>query len=305
MFAIIMGVSGLTICYQKAHEFFGISPHIGNALLVLDTALFLVIGTLYMKKIICFFNEVKSEYYHPVRINFFAAISISILLLSIAYKEISIDVSYTLFIIGSLLHLFLTFRTIGYWIENNLEITHSNPAWFIPIVGNILVPVAGADFAYSFVLMFYFSIGLFFWFVLFTIVFYRIIFHHQMAQKFMPTLFIFIAPPAVGFIAYIKMGFTMDTFATLLLCIAIFFTCLLFFLYKNFIYMKYFISWWAFTFPMAAITIATMLASHLSGEVVLLYLSCVFLILTTLIISYVGARTLEHIYKREICVSEH
>jgi tellurite resistance protein len=31
--------------------------------------------------------------------------------------------------------------------QNKYEIKHFNPAWFIPIVGNILVPIAGVHHA--------------------------------------------------------------------------------------------------------------------------------------------------------------
>jgi tellurite resistance protein len=52
----------------------------------------------------------------------------------------------------------------------------------------------------------------------------------------MPTLFIFIAPPAISFLAYFKMfGFFNDTFALILYNVALFFTILVAFMYKNFI----------------------------------------------------------------------
>jgi len=45
---------------------------------------------------------------------------------------------------------------------------------------------------------FFFSLGLFFWPVLTAILFYRLIFHGSLPERFMPLCFIFIAPPAVG-----------------------------------------------------------------------------------------------------------
>ena len=41
--------------------------------------------------------------------------------------------------------------------------------------------------------------------ILFSIILNRIIFHNPFAAKFMPTMFILIAPPAIGFISYIKL----------------------------------------------------------------------------------------------------
>lgn len=303
-FAVIMGLSGLAIVFQKASEIFGLPSIIGLALALTDIALFVVIALFYVAKAIKYPQEVTKEFVHPIRVNFFAAVSISLLLLAIVYHNISYGFAKLSFLAGLVSHTFLTFYTISFWINKNLEIQHSNPAWFIPIVGNIIVPVAGAGMVSNDLLMFYFSAGLFFWVILFTVILYRIIFHHQLAQKFIPTLFILIAPPAVGFIAYIKLGFGFDIFAKFLLDLGLFFTFLILFMYKNFMKLKFFISWWAFTFPLAAITIATILAYHIDGSSFYKYISYVLIGSTTIVVLIVGYRTIEHILKKEICIEE-
>ena len=87
---------------------------------------------------------------------------------------------------------------------------HSNPAWFIPIVGNLIVPIAGVGIWDNTILIFYFSIGIFFWIILFAIILNRVIFHNPFAPKFMPTLFILIAPPSIGFLSYMKLTTNLD-----------------------------------------------------------------------------------------------
>ena len=305
MFAIIMGISGLTIVFEKAHEIFGIPSFIGIGLLLFDVVIFLTIGILYISKIIKYFEEVVKEFNHPIRINFFATVSISFLLISIAFEPVSQDLSYYCFIIGMILQTYLTFRTISFWIEKNLELNHANPAWFIPIVGNVLIPVVGINFVDTNLLMYYFSIGLFFWIVLTAILINRIIFHHQLAGKFIPTLFIFIAPPSIAFMAYIKMnGGEFDMFASSLYNLALFFTFLLIFMYKKFLNLKFFISWWAFTFPLTAVTIASMLAFKLTHLIVYKYFGYLFMIIATVVILFVAIRTVQHMLKGEICIEE-
>ena len=242
MFAIVMGMSGLTITYQKAHLWLGFSAYIGTVLKVVTSLVFVVVTAIYIIKFFKYKSAVKNEFSHPIRINFFAAISISLLMLAIIYNEQSLLVSQFLWYPGTILHLFLTMHTISFWINHNQELDHSNPAWFIPVVGNVLVPIGGVGFVSNEILMYFFSVGMFFWFVLFSIIFNRIIFHNQLAAKFMPTLFILIAPPAVGFIAYFKMFGQIDTFALFLFNIAVFFTLLISFMYKNFLKIKFFIS---------------------------------------------------------------
>ena len=304
MYASVMGMSGLTIMYQKAALWLGVTPLIGSVLMLITTVLFFVITLLYALKFLKYFPMVQKEFSHPVRINFFAAISISMAMLAIIYKEQNPFIAALFWYPGALIHFYLTMHTIAFWINNNQELDHSNPAWFIPIVGNVLIPIAGVGFASQGVLLYFFSTGIFFWVILFAILLNRIIFHHQMANKFMPTMFILIAPPAVGFIAYFKIYGVIDTFAMMLFNLALFFTFLIAFMYKNFIRIKFFISWWAFVFPLAAMAISTMLMYHQTQDISLWVLSCTMIVTTTVIITIVIYQTLLHIKKGDICVQE-
>ena len=304
MFAIVMGLSGLSIAYQKAAQLFHLPTLIPAFLALLTSLVFVAIVSTYLLKFLKYPQQVKAELNHPVRINFFAAFPISLLLLSVMFHDIHIQVATVLWWIGMVLQGYLTFYTISYWINRNLEIQFSNPAWFIPIVGNVLVPVGGIDIVNHNFLMYFFSVGMLFWIILSTIIINRIIFHHLLASKFMPTLFIFIAPPAVGTIAYVKLTGEFDLFASFLFNIGLFFTLLLIFMYKNFIKLEFFISWWAFTFPLTAMTIASILAYHETGSVFCYYAASGLLTLATLVVSFVAYKTVYHMLKKEICVIE-
>ena len=304
MFATVMGLAGLTLVYKRGSEILQLPIFISTLMMFFTTIVFFIIVYLYISKIIKHKNEVEKELSHPVRINFFAASSISTLLLSMVYRH-NIDlISQSLFFIGAVLHIFFTFYTIKFWINNNLEMQHSNPAWFIPIVGNLIVPIAGKGFINDSILYFYFSIGIFFWIILFAIILNRIIFHAQFMPKFMPTLFILIAPPAIGFISYIKLTGNLDFFAQILFNLGLFFTILVFVMYKNFINIKFFISWWAFTFPMAAITLATILMYELTNYWFYSFLAYFLMIITTIVVLLVARQTLIHMKKKEICIME-
>ena len=155
--------------------------------------------------------------------------------------------------------------------------------------------------AFSFM---YFAVGFFFWIILFAIFFNRVIFHHQLPQKFMPTLFILIAPPAVGFIAYMRITHNMDYFAQFMLSIAYFFSILLLFLFKSFYKLKFFISWWAFTFPLMAITIASVVAFEISHQDIYKYISFILFSVALFTISFVTWKTIGKIRHGELCVKE-
>lgn len=304
MYAIVMGLSGLTITYQKAALWLGFPAILGEILMYATTLVFFIVSFIYVRKTLTYKMAVVNEFSHPIRINFFAAISISMLMLAIIYREEFPLISALFWYPGTVFHFYLTMYTISFWINKNQQLDHSNPAWFIPIVGNVLVPVGGMGFVDIDILIYFFSVGIFFWIILFSVILNRIIFHNQMAVKFMPTLFILIAPPAVGFIAYFKMFGVVDTFALFLFNLALFFTLLILFMYKNFIKIKFFISWWAFVFPIAAMAISAMLMYHIKGTLFFEILSYVMVAATTIIILIVAYQTIVHIGKKEICIQE-
>lgn len=305
MFAVIMGFSGISLAYKKASEVLLLPEIIYQTLSYITVCIAVIIALLYVIKLIRFPKEVQKEIKHPIKVNFFAAISISMLLISTLFHEYE-NIAFPLFIIGTGLHAFFAFYTISYWLNKNIELTHSNPAWFIPVVGNIIVPIAGDGFANIYILDFFFSFGIFFWIILTAILFNRIIFHGMLAQKFLPTLAIFIAPPSVGMLSYLKLQGTYDMFAVILFNVALAFGFILLALIKNFYKIKFFISWWAFTFPMAALTMAIITVYEKTGfeYSAFKFLSIVSLIMTSILVLIVLIRTVIAIKNGEICKAE-
>jgi len=272
---------------------------------LVDTVLFFGIFTAYIFKWLLYPDAVKKEFNHPIKSSFMAAISISFLLVSIAYYDYAPTLSILFWYIGAPLQLFFTLTIIRYWIHNEFKVVHSNPAWFIPIVGNVLVPVIGVEAAPMFVSLFYFAIGLFFWLIFFAIVMYRIVFHHPLAKKLIPTLFIFIAPPAIGFISYFRItSGSIDMVSMFLYFVALFTLLLLLFMVKMYDRSQFFISWWAYTFPLAAITIATLLLHMAMQSAVTLYGSIILIILTTAVVGFVTLKTLQACRQEMICILE-
>jgi len=305
LFAVVMGISGFAIVFAKAYHLIAMPYWIYGTLLFVDTVLFLAIFIAYMFKWLLYPDAVKEEFFHPIKSSFIAAISISFLLVSIAYYDFAPTVSILLWYIGAPLQLLFTLIILQYWIHNDLKIVHSNPAWFIPIVGNLLVPVVGVEAAPMGISLFFFALGIFFWMVLFTIMLNRIIFHHPLSKKLIPTLFIFIAPPAVGFISYFRItNGSIDMVSMFLYFIALFILVLLLFMVRMFDTKEFFISWWAYTFPLAAVTIATLMMHMAFDNSVTYCASIILILLTTLVIGFVTLKTLQACRAEKICISE-
>ncbi len=304
-FAMIMGLTGLTLAWRKAEENLNLTITPSAWLLLLATGLFALVAAVYAAKVIKFRVAANKEWSHPVKMHFVPAVSISLILLSIAWLPVSAPYSKLLWLTGVGLHLILTLYVITQWMHHSkFEIVHLNPAWFIPVVGNILVPIAGVAHAPVDVSWFFFSIGLVFWLPLLTIILYRVIFHASMPERLMPTLFILIAPPAVGLISYVKLTGEVDAFAQILYHSALFFTLLLFTQIRHFANLKFFLSWWAYSFPLAAITIASLVMFEHNGNMLFLRLSGILLGITTVVIAGLLVRTALAVKRQEICVEE-
>ncbi|CAA6826196.1 MAG: C4-dicarboxylate transporter/malic acid transport protein, partial [uncultured Thiotrichaceae bacterium] len=258
-FAMVMGLSGLTIAWEKAQHVFNIDLGINLFLAGLTAFIFGAFSIAYAAKVLMYRESVTQEMGHPVKLSFFPAISISLLLLAVAFMELNTGLSRVLWTLGAGLHLLLTLFVINTWMHReHFQVQHINPAWFIPAVGNVLVPVAGMPLGFVDVSWFFFSVGILFWVVLLTIIFYRILFHTPIDARLLPTLFILIAPPAVGFLAYMKLtGGELDAFARFLYFSGLFLTILLFSQANRFARLQFALSWWAYSFPTAAITIAS------------------------------------------------
>jgi tellurite resistance protein len=304
-FASVMGTTGLAIAWKKAHAVLGVPEGIGCALTLWAAALFSVLTLIYLSKLLRHWPAVQHEFAHPVRINFFPAFSISLLLLAAAFTERQPELATGLWSVGALLHLGFTVTVMSSWIHHtHYDIKHANPAWFIPVVGNVIVPVAGVTLAPPEISWFFFSIGLVFWLVLMTIVMYRLFFHEPLPERLTPTLFILIAPPAVGFIAWVKLnGGDIDAFARILYYVALFLTLLLASNALRFFRVRFFLSAWAYSFPLAAITIATLIMAESLGGL-FMPLAMGLLGVLTLVLGLLTARTALGVYRGEICQPE-
>lgn len=304
-FAMIMGMTGLTLAWEKATSVFSAPPIISHILLTLTACLFLIIVLIYLLKIILKTHAVSGEFNHPIKLSFFPAFSISLLLLSVATLEISKSLSLFVWASGSALHLLFTVYVLNQWIHHpKFQIAHITPAWFIPVVGNILVPIAGVEHGYSEVSWFFFSIGLVYWIILKTLVLNRMIFHDPLPGKMLPTLFILIAPPAVGFLSYLKLNGELDNFARILFYAAMFLILLLLSQLPRFARIKFFMSWWAYSFPLAASAIAAQVMYTTLEQPFFYYLAMVLIALASAVISLLFFRTLLAVIRNEICQPE-
>ena len=304
-FAVMMGLLGLVLAMTAAETAAGAEGNVSQFILGAAVAVFAVLVFFYGLKIVRHPLAVKAEWDHPVRIAFFPTISISLLLLGTALAPRIPDLAYVVWSAGAAAQALLALSVVANWIGHRpFQHVHLGPAWFIPAVGNVIVPVAGANLGFIELSWLFFSAGLVFWVVLLTLVMNRLIFHDPLPARLVPTLVILIAPPAVAFIAYFRLNGEVDTFARILLNSGYVFAGIVLTQVGKFTRLPFALSWWALSFPVAALTIASFLyagQAHSEGHRII---GTVLLVLLAVIVVGLLFRTARAIASRKICMPE-
>jgi tellurite resistance protein len=266
---------------------------------------FALVAMVYALKAALHPGHVGAEWAHPVRIAFFPAISISMLLIATAAAQDFPQEARWLWMAGTVLQGALTLAVVSAWIGHRpYQHVHLSPAWFIPAVGNVIVPVAGVGFGFPEISWLFFSVGIVFWIVLLTLVFNRLVFHDPLPGRLAPTLVILIAPPAVAFVAYLRLGGEIDPFARILLNAGYLFFAVVLTQAGRLPRLPFALSFWALSFPIAALTIASFLYAERTGSEAHALIGFALWGLLGAIVLTLGLRTLVAIARGEICVKE-
>lgn len=301
----VMGLVGLAIAYLKFQHFYEIHLPIGQILLYFTSGYFLLLMITYAARLANHSESFKKDWHHPIRVNFFPAVSICLLLFAVGYLEIGQrGLASILWHLGAPLHLVILLAIIYRWFHFPQALKTLNPAWFIPVVGPILVPVAGVSLANPEFSWFFFATGLVYWILMLSIFLYRMLFHDPMPPKLLPTLFILIAPPSVGFISYLKLTGSLDPFARILFYFGVFTALMLLTMVGQFRKVPFFLSWWGYTFPLDALTLSFFLMFKVSGIVFFKQAALILLAVTTLVVAIVLVRTIGLASKGHLCVPE-
>ena len=301
IFGAIMGVFGFALALRAAGF-----AQMSAAVQWIAVAFFLLLLGTYATKAVLHPADTKAEGSHPVRIAFFPAISISVLLMATLFAEHQPAIATVLWMAGAAAHAVLTVLVATQWIGHRpFQPMHLSPAWFIPAVGNVIVPLAGVRLGYPEISWYFLSVGLLFWIVLLTIVFNRLIFHDPMPGRLKPTLVILIAPPAVAFLAWLQLnGGTVDDFARILINIGYVFALIVAVQVPAILRLPFALSFWALSFPLAAITTASLRFAGLTGSAFHLWIGYALLAVLTIAIAGLAVRTAQatfagHVFRPE------
>jgi len=303
LFASVMGLAGVSIAMTYFEQANGFQPMISWLFFFIACLLFLINGGIFIYRFVRYKEDVINEFNHPVKMNFFGAISISLLLISVPLLNYHSNLSFIIWLIGVLFQLILTLNVLSKLIwKHYFQIQAFNATWFIPLVGNIVVPLAGVEHVSMPINWIFFSIGILFSIIYMTVFIYRVYFHPAFPEPLKPSFFILLAPPGIGFSSYMRLAGEIDGFAWLLYGIAFYLGLLFLIQFKRFFTGKFFISWWAYLFPSAAVTNATYMLYRETNEQLYLYIFQIQSIGLIFLSLFLIWKTIELIRKRKLCI---
>ncbi|PWK62668.1 SLAC1 anion channel family protein [Roseicyclus mahoneyensis] len=304
-FAVLMGLFGLALALHAAAGTYDWAEGPARAVLWFGLACFVGIAAVYLLKAFRYPRAVAAEWHHPVKLAFFPTITISMLLMATAIHGYRPDLAEPLWLAGMLGQGGLTIAVISGWISHRaFEVGHLTPAWFIPAVGNVIVPLAGAQMGWIEVSWLFFSAGMIFWLVLLVLVFNRLIFHAPIPARLFPTLVILIAPPAVAFVSYLRLVGGVDAFGHILLNSGYVFAALVLVQVPKLMKLPFALSWWALSFPLAALSVASFVYGREAGSDAHVAIGLVVLAALIGVVAGLLYRTGLAILRDEICRPE-
>ena len=305
-FTMVMGLSGLSLSWTKLASLAN-WPIVNDVALgfgLLAACVFVLLSLGLLRKQFQAPEKILEEWHHPVKSSFFAAISVGMTLLSAVLFPYSHVGAEILWFASAGVHLLAILAVLNAWVHReNLQASHACPVWFIPAVGNAVIPVCGVKLGYLELSWFFFSVGLILWFVVLVVMMYRLIFIQPgLPERLKPTMAIFLAPPSVAFVSWIALTNplaekALDPMGHVLIALALFFAAFLLTQFRFFYKLPFFMSWWAYSFPTASFATAMLgYAAFVPEATPLAYLS---LLMSTVIIVGLFIRTLMAIHMKD------
>lgn len=304
LFGAVMGLVGLSVAWREASRLYGVPGMVSDGIGVIAVAVFAVLVASYGLKCLTAWPAVKAEFNHPIAGCLFGTVLISLLLLPIVLARFSQTLALGMWLVGAIAMTLFAWIIVGRWMTDRQQSAHSTPAWMIPVVGLLDLPLAMPALglpAGSGVGVFALAVGLFFAVPLFTLIFSRLLFEEPMPNALRPSLMILVAPFAVGYSTYTVVTGNHDVFAQALYMLTLFVLAVLIGQMRYLAACCPFrVSWWAVSFPLAASAICALRYAAVNPGPFTLSVAGLLLGIASVAIVGLFARTLKGVVAGEL-----
>jgi tellurite resistance protein len=307
-FTAVMGLTGLALAWHAAVPVLGEGA--GAAGLVISFIAALLLLALAAASLLRWRRYPQAwaeDLNHPVRHPFVATLPIAMILVATTAVAAGFTGAPTLALwaVGSLMQLSVTLWVLKRWWRGNqaggLQWASMTPAMFIPIVGNVLVPLAGVPLGQPQWSAAQFGLGALFWPVVLVLLAVRVAHQGLWPERLLPATFIVIAPPAAIGLSMQRLG-APELVVWALWGVALFSLLWVAPLLRRISQLPFGLPHWGMSFPMAALTALTLRLAAPTGAFSLLGVS--LLALTSLLIAALALTTLRGFRNGSLLVPE-
>ncbi|KAL7612275.1 hypothetical protein Lser_V15G09464 [Lactuca serriola] len=303
-FGICLGVSSQAIMWKHlastaSTHFLHISLRVNYTLWCISVPLFAVVASTYLLKVIFYFEAVRREYYHPIRVNFFFAPWIALLFLAIGVPDsITTKLPHSLWYMLMTPILCLELKIYGQWMSGGQRRLSkvANPSNHLSVVGNFVGALLGASMGLKEGPIFFFAVGLAHYTVLFVTLYQRLPTNETLPKELHPVFFLFVAAPSVASMAWAKINGSFDYGSRIAYFIALFLYFSLAVRVNFFRGFRFSLAWWAYTFPMTGAAIATIRYSSEVSNIVTKSLSVTLSTAATVTVTGLLITTIVHAF---------
>jgi tellurite resistance protein len=304
LFGSVMGLTGLSAAWHLAQQRFDFPSWISGVIGAVAVLTFVALTCAYTVKWIGAPDKVRAEFEHPVSGNFFGTFLISLLLVPIVLAPVALRLSQAMWAIGAIGMVLFAWRMVDRWTTTTQLPAHATPAWIIPVVGLLDIPIAMPSLELPpmpDVMVFGLAVGLFFAVPVFTLVVARLLFQEALPPALQPTLLILVVPFAVGLSTYVIVSGHVDLFARSLYMVTVFLLAVfigrLRYLLRS---CPFRTGWWAVSFPLSASAIAALRIAASEDGRLTDGMAIGLLLLATAVIAWLAGRTLLGIAQGEL-----
>nr|XP_043634356.1 S-type anion channel SLAH2-like [Erigeron canadensis] len=303
-FGMCLGVGSQTVLWKNlalstSTHFLHISRRVNYALWCISILLFAVVASAYLLKVIFYFEAVRREYYHPIRVNFFFAPWIALLFLAIGVPEdIATTLPHSLWYVLMTPIFCLEIKIYGQWMSGGQRRLSkvANPSNHLSVVGNFVGALLGASMGLKEGPIFFFAVGLAHYTVLFVTLYQRLPTNETLPKELHPVFFLFVAAPSVASLAWAELNGSFGYGSRVAYFIALFLYITLAVRVNFFRGFKFSLAWWAYTFPMTGAANATITYASEVSNIVTKVLSLTLLTIATVTVTGLLITTMIHAF---------
>jgi tellurite resistance protein len=205
-FGMVLGLAGLGACWRLAARLWPLSPLIGEAIVMVAVAVWVVLSIFYLAKWIWRRPAARVEFEHPVQCCFIGLMPVSTMLVGLALLPYGHGPATIIGALGATGQIvFAIYRTGALWTGGRAH-TETTPVLYLPTVaGNLVTANLASALGLADVAAMFFGAGVLAWLAIESVLLHRLYTQEPLALPLRPTLGIQLAPSVVACSAYLSL----------------------------------------------------------------------------------------------------